>query len=513
MIRDDAVTSESKGHDITSRTSWIAFAISLPLLLVANGRHPVPIAPWLAMLGLLVFVRGRRKRSGLPLAWLALFLGAAFQFRGMAPLPGVFYFVLWAVYGFAMVLPFWIDRLATSRLGGVTGTLVFPCAWVAMEWLVATFTPYGSWNALGYTQYESLVLIQLVAVTGIYGLGFLIAWFASCGALVLSRGAGDGSARRGMLALASVLVLVLAGGGARLVLFAPDAPTVRIASLSGPDLDLFEGVEGGAGAAIGGEITAAGLAALRDNAEAILDDLLERADREVQAGAEIVFWGETNSFSLKEDEPAMLARGASFARERGIHLGMAPAVFAAGRELPLENKIVFIDPRGETLFENWKAIPVPGGDAAIQAVDEGLLEVVDTPHGRIGSAICFDMDFPGLLRQAGDGGADIMLVPSNDWREIDPWHTHMARFRAVEQGFNLVRHTSHGLSVATDHQGRVLASMDHYTTADRALVAHVPTRGARTVYARVGDLFAWLCMGGTMLATVAALRRRSGRGF
>jgi apolipoprotein N-acyltransferase len=294
------------------------------------------------------------------------------------------------------------------------------------------------------------------------------------------------------------------------VLFAPDAPTVRIASLSCADLDLFEGVEGGAVAAMSGQLTADGVGRIRTNAAAIFDDLLERADREAQAGAKIVMWGETNSFSLKQDEPAMVAQGAAFAREREVYLGMAPAVFDPANDKPLENKIVLVDPRGDVSFEYWKAIPVPGPDASVQAVNDGRIEIVDSPYGRLGAAICFDMDFPGHLKQAGRGDADIMLVPSNDWRDIDPWHSHMARFRAVEQGFNMVRHVSHGLSLATDYQGRTLASMDHYVTDNRAMVAYVPTRGVRTIYSRIGDVFAWICAAG-LVATIGLSTRRPKR--
>ena len=136
----------------------------------------------------------------------------------------------------------------------------------------------------------------------------------------------------------------------------------------------------------------------------------------------------------------------------------------------------------------------------MQATSDGRIEIVDSPYGRLGAAVCFDMDFPGHLKQAGRRGADIMLVPSNDWREIDPWHSHMARFRAVEQGFNMVRHVSNGFSMATDYQGRILATMDHYTTDRRRdMVAIVPTRGVRTIYSRIGDLFAWICIGGCVV--------------
>jgi apolipoprotein N-acyltransferase len=113
------------------------------------------------------------------------------------------------------------------------------------------------------------------------------------------------------------------------------------------------------------------------------------------------------------------------------------------------------------------------------------------------------------LAQAGRLGTDLLLDPSNDWKAIDPWHTRMASFRAIEQGFNLVRHTSQGLSAAFDYQGRQLASMDHYVTTDRVLVAQVATRGARTVYALLGDWFAWACLAG--LVGVVSLGVKSRR--
>ena len=483
------------------RFSWLALAVATLFLLVANGRHTIPIAPWVSLLLLLYFVRSQPARIGLPIAWLVLFLTWAFQFRGMAPVPGIFYYLLSAVYGFALFLPFWVDRMVALRLRGLASTLVFPSAWVTTEWLVTSFTPYGSWNSFAYTQHENLVLLQLLAVTGLYGLSFLIAWFASVGDSVL-RGLPVAETRRQLTAFAAVMLLVLMGGGMRLIFFAPDAPTVRIASLTSADLDLFEGVEGGAAAALSGQVSPAGIDRIRSNANALLDDLLLRAGQEAQAGARIITWGETNSFSMKQDEPAMLERGARFAREWDVYLGMAPAVFDGANEKPLENKIVFIDPAGEVLFEYWKAIPVPGPDAGLQAVNDGRINIVESPYGRIGAAICFDMDFPGHLKQAGRGNADIMLVPSNDWRDIDPWHSHMARFRAIEQGFNLVRHVSNGYSIATDYQGRVLATMDHFTSRNRNMVAVVQTQGVRTIYSRVSDLFAWLCIAG-LVANVA----------
>lgn len=125
--------------------------------------------------------------------------------------------------------------------------------------------------------------------------------------------------------------------------------------------------------------------------------------------------------------------------------------------------------------------------------------------------ICWDADFPATIRQAGRNGTDLLLVPSNDFREIDPMHTQMAVFRAIENGVSLVRQASNGLSIATDPYGRVLAAMDHFTASDRVMVAQVPTQGVSTIYAVIGDLFGWLAVIGFvgMIVWAVVQRRRA----
>ncbi len=501
-IRDTPRPKQGWSHAL----KWLVPAIFI--LLFANGRHTLAIAAWLAPFFLLGFLR-QRPRFGHFLAWLVLSGTWAFQFRGMAPLPPVGYFILSAVYGLLLLLPFVTDRLLASHLEGFKATLVLPCAWVAMEYIVATVTPYGSWGAMAYTQHENLALIQIVSVTGIYGLGFLIAWFASIGNWAWAKGFSPPEVKQGLLVFASTLAAVFLFGEARLTLFPPNSPAIRVASLSKPDLELIPNAEI-MQRVMTGTSTDEDEETIRLRGEQINDDLLERSEREARAGAKIVFWGESNAFVCKNDEARLIERSSQLARTENIYLGLGVGTWNREAEKPLENKLILIDPQGTVLWETLKAIPIPGGESAISARDDGKLKSANTPFGRLGAVICFDMDFPGLLKQAGDLETDLLLVPSNDWREIDPWHTHMARFRAIEQGFNLVRHVSLGLSVATDYQGRVLSSMDHYTASDRVLLSQVPTQGKKTIYSRIGDSFAWICC--VALAVLAVVRIKSGLG-
>ena len=238
------------------------------------------------------------------------------------------------------------------------------------------------------------------------------------------------------------------------------------------------------------------------------EDLLSRAEREMNAGARIVFWGEGNAFLLKEEEATFVARGGDLAAKYKVYLGMAMGVVGNGQTPCCQNKLTLIEPDGRVAWEYIKARPVPGAESAHMVHGDGKLRGLETPYGRLSSIICFDGDFPQLLAQAGTSGTDVILDPSNDWHAIDPWHTQMASFRAIEQGFNLIRQTSQGLSASFDYQGRRLASMDEYHATDYSMISEVPTKGVRTIYSRLGDWFAWVCLAGLVLLTVQSVRRK-----
>jgi len=489
-----------------SPRSWTWLVVAAVLLPFAYGRWNVALAAWLAPVFLLRFVRTQSLKVGLPVAYLVLTAAFAVQMRGMIPIPGVAYYVFLVLFGIPSVLPYVLDRLLAPRLSGLGATLVFPTAWAALDYL-SSLGMYGSWGAAAYSSYGNLPLLQLLSVTGMWGITFLMGWFASTCNLLWEEGFASSRARRGAWVCCGTIAAVLLLGGLRMALFPPNLQTVRVASISdrivGPELArpvkirMFEG-----------KATSEDMAAIRPWATAIDEDLLARAEREMQAGARIVFWGEVDAKLLKEDEAAFIARGQALAAKYNAYLGLAVGVLSMGKPRPLENKLVLIQPDGKVAWEYSKAHPVPGFEDKLQVPSDGKLRSLDTPYGRLSSVICFDADFPQLLAQGGASGADIMLVPSNDWQEIDPWHTQMASFRAIEQGFNLIRHTSHGLSAAYDYQGRQLAAMDHFRTADYALVSEVPTRGARTIYSRLGDWFAWVCLAGLILLTIQALRRK-----
>ena len=171
------------------------------------------------------------------------------------------------------------------------------------------------------------------------------------------------------------------------------------------------------------------------------------------------------------------------------------------------HEVILFDPTGSVVWRYEKTHLVPWLDADM-VLGDGKVSIVQTPYGRLSSVICSDMSFLDMIRQAGQAGADVMLVPGYDWPEIDPCNTQIATFRAIENGFSVVRQASNGLAMTVDYEGNVLSASDYYTTDPQVMVAYVPMQGVRTIYATIGDLFAWLSVAGLVVLIGVALARR-----
>ena len=487
----------ARTYPVPDRWSYLWLAIGTVLSLFPSGRWPIPLAAWLGPVFMVRFMRTQKVFRGFILVWLATYVTAVIAWWGMMPssLPLPANLVILAISTLTILGPSYLaDRLLAPRLKGFAATLVFPLALTAMDYLSATFSPIGSFGAQAYTQYGNLALMQLLSITGMWGLTFLVSWFASVANWAWERSFGWPAIRRGAALYAGIMLLVMAYGSARLVFSPAQAGTVRVAGLTVVDPDELIA-------------SADGKEALRRLTSDVRDRYMEQTIREARAGAKIVLWPEGAGLGFEEDEAALIARGKEVAAQEGIYLAMPLfTIYETPGRLP-ENKLIVAGPAGDIVLEHQKY-----GAGLLEGIQPGdrVLRTFNSPFGTISGIICWDADFPATVRQAGRNGTDILLVPSNDTREIDPMHTQMAVFRAIENGVSLVRQASGGLSIVADPYGRVLAGMDHFTASEWAMVAQVPTQGVFTVYSVIGDLFGWLALAGFAAIIAWVLVRRRG---
>ncbi len=498
------------------RLSYLWLALAIVLLAFATVRWTIPLAVWLYPVFLLRFVRTQPMLRGILLVLLATVLELAFELQGFVPFSGAIYYLapfgFGVVFGVLITLPYLIDRLVAPRLGGMLGTLVFPLAVTTVWYLSGLVNPFP-WGNPAYTQYGNLPLLQLASVTGLWGIVFLMSWLASLVNWAWEQAFVWPKVRPGLLLYSVLLALVFVGGGARLAFFAPQGSTVRVASFSAsrarplPDAPFIDTERGAV--FLYGKATEAQRQAIRPLFAQIDNDLLTHSQQEARAGAKVVVWSEMSAVVLQEDETTFFQQAQSVARQSGIYLDVGLAVFLRPSEKPpfVQDESVVIDPSGTIVAIYLKAHPIPVMES-YQVPGDGRMPVVATPYGRLATAICYDADFPSTILQAGQANADILLLPGGDWRAIDPLHTQMATFRAIENGFSLVRQSQAGLAMAVDYEGQALAASDYFTTDSQVMVAYVPMQGVHTIYATIGDLFAWLSVAGLVVLIGGALARR-----
>jgi predicted amidohydrolase len=93
--------------------------------------------------------------------------------------------------------------------------------------------------------------------------------------------------------------------------------------------------------------------------------------------------------------------------------------------------------------------------------------VVDTPVGRLGLSVCYDVRFPELFRRLAAAGAELLAVPSAFTEPTGRAHWEpLLRARAIENlcwliapaqsGFHPNGRETYGDSMIIDHWGRVL---------------------------------------------------------
>ena len=178
-----------------------------------------------------------------------------------------------------------------------------------------------------------------------------------------------------------------------------------------------------------------------------------------------------------EDEDEVLAAVRAAAAKAGVwvHLGSLALKADGGK---LANRGFVIDGSGEIRARYDKIhlfdVDLPTGESwresAMYEAGSGAVIVPDTPVGRLGLTICYDLRFPELFQRLSDGGTDLISVPAAFTVPTGKAHWQvLLRARAIEAELFIVaaaqagRHEdgreTYGHSLVADPWGEVLLEM------------------------------------------------------
>ena len=223
-----------------SRTVRLLLALASGVALaLAYPSFNIPLLGWIAPALLIVAVLGERPRFAFLLGWVqgAAYFGLSLPWfytvmRQYGPLP-----VIQAGAVFALVIVVtsmfhaayaagiaWLGKFSTER-----ACLAAPFVWVSMEFGLMHMPAIGfPWNLLGYVAAGNLALVQMTAITGIFGLSLLVAAYNSLAAWACLQISQRKKTGLKLWAGATIALFLIGLLGPR---FVPEAPADHVAHL------------------------------------------------------------------------------------------------------------------------------------------------------------------------------------------------------------------------------------------------------------------------------------------
>ena len=219
---------------------------------------------------------------------------------------------------------------------------------------------------------------------------------------------------------------------------------------------------------------------------AVIVDAVEQA---AEQGADMLFTPEmagyldrnraraAETLRSEADDPVLAAvREAAVRHGLWVHLGSLP-LKEEGGDGRWVNRSFVIDGKGEIrarydkihLFDVDLATGESWRESAVYRPGEKVA-AVETPWGRMGLSVCYDLRFPDLYRALTNAGATMLLVPAAFTVPTGEAHWHvLLRARAIEAGCFVIapaqtgRHEdgreTYGHSLVIDPWGEVLLDM------------------------------------------------------
>ena len=423
---------------------------------------PVPdlgVLAWVALVPLLVAVHHRAPRDAFRLGYLwglIAYGGVLWWLTTFGPAVWALAAMLVAVApALAVLAVSWVER----DHGGPWIAVWIALIWTAMEFLRSQGPLGFPWALLGATQHGALPVIQIAAVTGIYGVTFLVALVNGVAYTLVTN-------RARLLPVCATALLLLSTLLSGSTALRDPVPTTFAAAAVQPNFVTRPQF---------GSATPA-----RD-----LADLRQLTAEAAGRGAALVVWPETASPVDLLGDRGVLGTIGSWAQRHRV------SVIATSLEGGRTNSAFAVAPSGSLMGRYDKVRMVPFAEIGEQAGQS--LTPLALPPARVGVAICFESIFSGLARQSVRQGADLLAVLTNDaWFDgatAPAQHAALAPFRAIEEGRYLIRAANQGTSAIFDPHGRALDQLP--LGARGVVIARVaPLRGL-TIYARAGDLFAW----------------------
>ena len=507
---------------LTSLNFWQKFLLSIAsgiLNVLIFPKAELSLLAWFCLVPLLICIYQERK------SWQAFLFGFI---TGFVFFIGICYWITdvlksygglgWTgAFALFLVLVAYLSffyagfALSFSRLSLFLPIHCFylsPFFWVAAEYLRGHLLTGFPWCLLGYALVDNVNLAQLSTITGVYGLSFAAAIVNSMVASLFLTPTKTAIYRLAMVCL-------FLGGTSAFFSWKKEESSraeqqVRIVQTN---ISPEQSWDKESKAALLSE-----LSALSTQGSG------ERKPLAEPKRMQVTIWPETPAPFYFNHDPEFSQHMRNLAKISPGYLLFGFVDFKSSDIQPNQrdpyNSVALLSPAGLVISQYDKTHLVPFGEYVPYAGFFFFIDKISTEAGnfkpgtrltvpfvsgnhRLGSFVCYEAIFPSLVRCFAFEGANVFVNVTNDgWfgNSAAPFqHLNMARFRAIENHRYLLRAANSGISAIIDPYGRIRQKtpLNVRTVVDSTF----EWEDKLTPYTRYGDVFAWACLGVTLLST------------
>lgn len=472
---------------------------SLPFLfalLFWASFHPLNLGflGYVCLIPLLIYARVTSGKKSLVVAWAGGYVAFAAGYSWFG------YTVPAGPYLVAFYMGLWIALfVAIVRRVGVIWS---PVIWVGTEVLRSILFSGLPWLLVGYTQHDSLYLIQIADLGGIWIVSLLVAFVNA--ALLDPRRAVK------LAAAGAVLASVVYGAIRVETMTLYDGPKIAVVQPNIPQ-QLKK-------------------ASLEDKAQAVRNyqKHLELTMAAAKGKPDLIVWPEasiyrgiatTSGGAGPWFQTAWYQRLLAPTESTGIPtlIGLLIVDERPGMPDRFTNSAVLIEPEKGITGRYDKIHLVPFAEQywifkrIVQAISGLKLDsmtpgeevrVWDLGGKKFGTQICFESIFPDISREIARKGGSFTVNISNDgWfkasGELDQILV-MARFRSIENRIHGVRATNTGISAFIEPTGRIQSKLEvdgRCKEVEGVLAGRIRLTEATSLFRVLGDWVGWLTLG------------------
>lgn len=405
----------------------------------------------------------------------------------------LFFALLYLLYGI-------LFRYCVKRFGPFA-VIVYPTVWILTEYMRTLGDISFPWTFSGYALLPILPISQIVSITGIYGLSFIIITgnIAVFGLIKAVYENNQVKSKINTLGILCILIIIISTWGFIRINKNKDmGEKIRI-SLIQSNMDQ---------ANWNGRVSL-------DTSLAITQQLVYST---AQEKPDLILFPESGIYCYLDKELSQKMLIFKWADSLDIPFIIGTLHAEKMKDDPYyKYKVynsVFLLETGSTIFQKYhkiklvpfsEALPFEGifpilsrinlGESDFQrGNNEIVFRFKDRSDYSLAPFLCYEIIYPDFVRKRVLKGAGMLINLTNDgWFGFStaPYHhAAMARCRSIENGVSMARCANSGISMLVDPVGRVLKKTKLYERI--ALTGNIPSRTIPTFYTKHGNWFVWV---------------------